>query len=32
MQKRFECGRFVGQLELVRAGHGIGILHDCIAR
>jgi DNA-binding transcriptional LysR family regulator len=32
MQRRFECGSIVGQLEWVRAGHTVGILHDCIAR
>jgi DNA-binding transcriptional LysR family regulator len=30
--RRFECGSVVGQLEAVRAGHGIGILHDYAAR
>lgn len=29
--RRFECGSVVGQLEAVRAGHGIGILHDYAA-
>ncbi|MDQ0472850.1 LysR family transcriptional regulator [Labrys wisconsinensis] len=32
MQRRFECGSVVGQLEAVRAGHGIGILHDYAAQ
>jgi DNA-binding transcriptional LysR family regulator len=26
--RRFECASVIGQLEAVRAGHGIGILHD----
>lgn len=26
--RRFECGSVVGQIEAVRAGHGVGILHD----
>ncbi len=30
--RRFECGSVIGQLEAVRAGHGIGILHDYAAR
>lgn len=30
--RRFECASVVGQLEAVRAGSGIGILHDHIAR
>jgi len=30
--KRFECGSAVGQLEAVRAGHGVGILHDYAAQ
>ena len=30
--RRFECGSVVGQLEAVRAGHGVGILHDYAAR
>jgi DNA-binding transcriptional LysR family regulator len=32
MQRRFECGSVVGQMEAVRAGHGIGILHDYAAK
>ncbi|MCQ4159096.1 substrate-binding domain-containing protein [Roseomonas sp. GC11] len=32
MQRRFECGSVVGQMEAVRAGHGVGILHDYAAR
>ncbi|MFB9268039.1 LysR family transcriptional regulator [Bradyrhizobium erythrophlei] len=28
---RFECGSVMGQIEAVRAGHGIGILHDYAA-
>lgn len=30
--RRFECGSVIGQLEAVRAGHGIGILHDYAAK
>lgn len=30
--RRFECGSVVGQLEAVRAGHGVGILHDYAAQ
>jgi DNA-binding transcriptional LysR family regulator len=26
--RRFECASVIGQLEAVKAGHGIGILHD----
>ncbi|WP_398478222.1 LysR family transcriptional regulator [Tardiphaga sp.] len=29
--RRFECGSVIGQLEAVRAGHGVGILHDYAA-
>lgn len=29
--RRYECGSVVGQLEAVRAGYGIGILHDYAA-
>ncbi|GLS17783.1 LysR family transcriptional regulator [Labrys miyagiensis] len=32
MSRRFECGSVVAQMEAVRAGHGIGILHDYAAR
>ncbi|QEN87636.1 LysR family transcriptional regulator [Labrys sp. KNU-23] len=32
MRRRFECGSVVAQMEAVRAGHGIGILHDYAAR
>ena len=32
MPQRFECGSVVGQMEAVRAGHGISILHDYAAR
>jgi len=32
MSRRYECGSVVGQMEAVRAGHGIGILHDYAAR
>nr|WP_241763105.1 LysR family transcriptional regulator [Acidiphilium sp. PM] len=31
MRRHFECGSVVGQMEAVRAGHGIGILHDYAA-
>lgn len=31
MKHRFECAGVVGQLEALRAGRGIGILHDYIA-
>jgi DNA-binding transcriptional LysR family regulator len=30
--RRYECGSVVGQVEAVRAGHGVGILHDYAAR
>lgn len=30
--RRFECGSVAGQLEAVRAGHGVGILHDYAAQ
>lgn len=30
--RRFECGSVVGQLEAVRAGVGVGVLHDYAAR
>jgi DNA-binding transcriptional LysR family regulator len=29
--RRYECGSVVGQVEAVRAGHGVGILHDYAA-
>lgn len=32
MSRRYECGSVVAQLEAVRSGHGIGILHDYAAR
>lgn len=32
MSRRYECGSVVGQMEAVRCGHGIGILHDYAAR
>jgi len=32
MSYRYECGSVVAQMEAVRAGHGIGILHDYAAR
>ncbi len=31
MKRRYECGSVVAQMEAVRAGHGIGILHDYAA-
>lgn len=31
MHRRFECSSVIGQVEAVRAGHGIGILHDYAA-
>lgn len=31
MPRRFECGTLVGQMEAIRSGCGIGILHDYIA-
>jgi molybdate transport repressor ModE-like protein len=31
MHRRFECGSVVSQMEAVRAGHGVGILHDYAA-
>ena len=31
MQRHYECGSVVAQMEAVRAGHGIGILHDYAA-
>ncbi|MBC9879910.1 LysR family transcriptional regulator [Bradyrhizobium sp. INPA01-394B] len=30
-KRRFECGSVMGQVEAVRAGHGVGILHDYAA-
>lgn len=32
MLRRYECGSVVAQMEAVRSGHGIGILHDYAAR
>lgn len=32
MSRRYECGSVVAQMEAVRRGHGIGILHDYAAR
>lgn len=32
MSRRYECGSVVAQIEAVRNGHGIGILHDYAAR
>jgi molybdate transport repressor ModE-like protein len=31
MSRRYECGSVVAQMEAVRNGHGIGILHDYAA-
>ena len=31
MPRRFECGSVVGQMEAVRAGNGVAILHDYVA-
>ncbi len=31
MLRRFECGSMVGQMEAVRTGHGVAILHDYAA-
>lgn len=31
MSRRYECGSVVAQLEAVRTGHGVGILHDYAA-
>ena len=31
MTRHYECGSVVAQMEAVRAGHGIGILHDYAA-
>lgn len=31
MNRHYECGSVVAQMEAVRAGHGIGILHDYAA-
>lgn len=32
MWRKYECGSVVAQMEAVRSGHGIGILHDYAAR
>ena len=32
MSRRYECGSVVAQMEAVRSGHGIGILHDYAAQ
>ena len=32
MSRRYECGSVVAQMEAVRGGHGIGILHDYAAQ
>jgi DNA-binding transcriptional LysR family regulator len=32
MSRRFECGSVVAQIEAVRSGHGVGILHDYAAQ
>lgn len=31
MPRRYECGSVVAQIEAVRTGHGVGILHDYAA-
>jgi DNA-binding transcriptional LysR family regulator len=31
MPRRFECGSVAGQLAAIRAGHGVGIIHDYVA-
>jgi DNA-binding transcriptional LysR family regulator len=31
MSRRYECGSVVAQVEAVRSGHGVGILHDYVA-
>jgi DNA-binding transcriptional LysR family regulator len=31
MHRHYECGSVVAQMEAVRAGHGVGILHDYAA-
>jgi molybdate transport repressor ModE-like protein len=32
MSRRYECGSVVAQVEAVRNGHGVGILHDYAAK
>ncbi len=32
MTRHYECGSVVAQMEAVRGGHGVGILHDYAAR
>ena len=32
LRRRFECASAIGQMEAVRAGAGIGILHDYVVR
>jgi len=32
MSRRYECGSVVAQMEAVRGGHGVGILHDYAAQ
>jgi DNA-binding transcriptional LysR family regulator len=32
MSRRYECGSVVAQVEAVRNGHRVGILHDCAAK
>ncbi len=32
MSRRYECGSVVAQMEAVRSGHGVGILHDYVAQ
>lgn len=31
MSRRYECGSVVAQIEAIRSGHGVGILHDYAA-
>src|SRR5258708_4111486 len=31
MNRRYECGSVIAQIEAVRTGHGVGILHDYAA-
>ncbi|WP_346657656.1 LysR family transcriptional regulator [Bradyrhizobium sp. 149] len=32
MTRQYQCGSIIAQIEAVKAGHGIGILHDFVAR
>ncbi len=32
MNRHYECGSVVAQMEAVRVGHDVGILHDYAAR